>query len=181
MSNQKFRKKFRGGFGERLRELRLRRGWSQPDLAQRLDVSNAAVGFWEIGVSRPRADAIVKLAVLLDTTPEFLLSGEEGAPLSADAPAPADIAELLAVVDETERVTARLRRAADKFRRRVNSSRGSNQSSADPATVPVPPALEQLMAGEPASRRKDADALRAGQSAGVPHRPPPTPTPQKNG
>ncbi len=39
------------GFSERVTALRKQAGWSQEELAQRLDVSRQAVSKWESGVS----------------------------------------------------------------------------------------------------------------------------------
>lgn len=61
-------------FAEKLKDLRLERGLTQPDLAKLIGVSNGSISFWENGLNTPRADIINKLAKALNTTPEFLLN-----------------------------------------------------------------------------------------------------------
>ena len=49
-----------------LREARVRKGWSQEDLAERLGVTKQAVSLWEKGVHTPRKLHREELYFLLD-------------------------------------------------------------------------------------------------------------------
>lgn len=66
----------RGGFADRLRKLRMDRGWSQPELAAQLRVTNGNVGNWEIGPTIPRADQLKKISELFGKEIDWLLHGD---------------------------------------------------------------------------------------------------------
>lgn len=62
----------------RLRELRAERGWSQADLAQRLDVSRQSVNAIETGKFDPSLPLAFRLACLFETKIESIfLDGSE--------------------------------------------------------------------------------------------------------
>lgn len=58
----------------RLRILRAERGWSQADLAERLDVSRQSVNAVETGKFDPSLPLAFKLARLFETTIEAIFS-----------------------------------------------------------------------------------------------------------
>jgi putative transcriptional regulator len=60
----------------RLRVLRAERGWSQADLAQRLEVSRQSVNAVETGKFDPSLPLAFKLARLFETTIEAIFSDE---------------------------------------------------------------------------------------------------------
>lgn len=62
------------GFANRLRHARLAKGWSQEDLANKLDVSNGSVGNWESGPTIPRPVVLRKIAALFEVEVEDFLS-----------------------------------------------------------------------------------------------------------
>jgi transcriptional regulator with XRE-family HTH domain len=53
-------------FGERLRELRQKRGWTQVELAQRCDLPQARISELESGSRAPNLVTIVRLASSLE-------------------------------------------------------------------------------------------------------------------
>ncbi|MFQ5477599.1 MAG: multiprotein-bridging factor 1 family protein [Candidatus Binatia bacterium] len=53
----------------KLRELRRRRGWTQRDLAEQLDVDPMSVSRWERGLSQPRRAMHDRLWALFDEMP----------------------------------------------------------------------------------------------------------------
>lgn len=64
--------------GERIKQLRLERGLTQEELGSRLGVQRAAVQKYEKGtVKNIKRDALIRLAEILDTTPEYLLGWDE--------------------------------------------------------------------------------------------------------
>jgi transcriptional regulator with XRE-family HTH domain len=69
-------KKVEETFSERLKMLRKERGWSQEDLARRLDVSPGSVGNWEMGPHEPHPKTLRKIAALFEVDVLFLLRGE---------------------------------------------------------------------------------------------------------
>lgn len=63
-------------FGEKLRSLRTKAGLTQLDIAEKLDVSAAAIGAWENGRAKPRLTKLGQLAELLGTSAADLM-GED--------------------------------------------------------------------------------------------------------
>lgn len=72
-------------FSIRLRNLRKNAGLTQQDIAEKLDLSAAAIGAWENGRARPRLDKMSQLAELLNVRVSELM-GEPG----IDLPRPAE-------------------------------------------------------------------------------------------
>lgn len=63
--------------GERITDLRKEKNLSQGDLAQALDVSRQAVSKWENDQSSPDTIKLIRLAELLDTEVEYLVTGRK--------------------------------------------------------------------------------------------------------
>lgn len=63
-------------FGVKLRSLRTKAGLTQLDIAEKLDVSAAAIGAWENGRAKPRLTKLGQLAELLGTSAADLM-GED--------------------------------------------------------------------------------------------------------
>ena len=82
-------------FSENLKTLRKQRGFTQEELAARLNVVRQTVSKWEKGLSVPDADMLMRLAEILETTVSTLL----GAAIH-DEREPDDIAEQLARINE---------------------------------------------------------------------------------
>ena len=61
------------GFSERVTTLRKQAGWSQEELAQRLDVSRQAVSKWESGQAMPDLDRLVRMSELFGVSTDSLL------------------------------------------------------------------------------------------------------------
>lgn len=65
--------------GDRIRHLRLAKGWTQDQLGHRLDVSRAAVSQWERGESENiKIATYLQLCEELGTTPDYLVFGPDG-------------------------------------------------------------------------------------------------------
>ena len=58
---------------ENIRQLRLKYGMSQADLAKKLDVTRSSVNAWESGLSTPTTQYIVALARLFHVSADYLL------------------------------------------------------------------------------------------------------------
>jgi transcriptional regulator with XRE-family HTH domain len=71
------------GFGERLKKLRKQRQWTQKEMAAKVDVEFSQFNKYECGLYVPPAEKLVLLAELLDTTVDYLLTGnnEDASPL----------------------------------------------------------------------------------------------------
>ena len=61
---------------DKIMTLRRRRGWSQEELAERLDVSRQSVSKWEMGQSVPELDKIVQMSDLFGVSADQLVRGE---------------------------------------------------------------------------------------------------------
>lgn len=59
--------------GERLAQRRQERGWTQADLAERLETSPMMVSHWELGRRTPGAGSLVRLCDVLDCSADWLL------------------------------------------------------------------------------------------------------------
>jgi transcriptional regulator with XRE-family HTH domain len=59
--------------GERLKHLRQEHGWSQADLAAKVGTDPGQISRYENGKMTPSAEAVVRLAEILDVTTDYLL------------------------------------------------------------------------------------------------------------
>jgi len=64
-------------FGEKLKELRVEKEYSQSKLAQKLNVSKQNISDWENGKSETSFEMLVRIAKLFDVTTDFLLGLED--------------------------------------------------------------------------------------------------------
>jgi transcriptional regulator with XRE-family HTH domain len=60
-------------FGQRLRELRLERGWNQSDLADKLKMSKSTIAEYESGKKLPRPEKLKEIANVFNTSTDYLL------------------------------------------------------------------------------------------------------------
>ena len=63
-------------FSENLTKLRKGKGWSQEDLADKLDISRQAVSKWEVGTSKPDIDNLMKLSKLFSKPIDELVNNK---------------------------------------------------------------------------------------------------------
>ncbi len=63
--------------GKRIKNLRMKNGLTQAQLAEELGVTASAVGNYEQGISFPKECVLEKLFMVLGCTPNELLSGED--------------------------------------------------------------------------------------------------------
>ena len=56
-----------------IRGERARMGWTQEELAERLEVSVSDVRDWEDGLTRPSAQTVLNMSELFDCTTDYLL------------------------------------------------------------------------------------------------------------
>ena len=75
-------------FGEKLLKLRRARGWTQEELADRIDVTRQALSKWESDSALPDTKNVVALAKLFGVTTDYLLCEDEGRELAAGADVP---------------------------------------------------------------------------------------------
>ena len=58
---------------EKIKDLREKAGYSQAQLAKKLDVTRSSVNAWEMGLSSPTTQYIVALAKLFHVSSDYLL------------------------------------------------------------------------------------------------------------
>lgn len=63
--------------GEKIANLRKRKGWTQEYLAEKVGVTKTQVTRWETSRMKPSMPTLKKLAPILGATPESMLDGEE--------------------------------------------------------------------------------------------------------
>ena len=61
---------------EKIKELREQAGFSQSQLAKKLDVTRSSVNAWEMGLSTPTTQYIVALAKLFHVSADYILGTE---------------------------------------------------------------------------------------------------------
>lgn len=64
-------------FGKRLRLMRMKRNFTQPQLADMLDVALRTYQGYEGGTRSPSFDTLIKIADILDVSIDFLLGRDE--------------------------------------------------------------------------------------------------------
>ncbi len=67
---------------EKIKELRERAGYSQSQLAKKLDVTRSSVNAWEMGLSTPTTQYIVALTKLFHVSADYILGTEAELSLS---------------------------------------------------------------------------------------------------
>ena len=67
---------------DKIKELREMAGYSQSQLAKKLDVTRSSVNAWEMGLSTPTTQSIVALAKLFHVSTDYLLGTDTGLSVS---------------------------------------------------------------------------------------------------
>ena len=60
-------------FADKLIQLRKKQGWSQDELAEKMNVSRQSVSKWECAQSIPDLDKILQLSKLVGVSTDYLL------------------------------------------------------------------------------------------------------------
>lgn len=70
--------------GNRIKQMRKLKGWSQKKLAEAMEISRSTVAMWEVGANDMTLPTLAKLADALETSQEYLLGmTDDPAPLGA--------------------------------------------------------------------------------------------------
>ena len=104
---------------EKIMKLRKQQGWSQEDLAVKLNISRQSVSKWESGASIPDLDKIIKLSDLFGVSTDFLLKDE-----MEEIPATAIVAQ------DTDSDTA-------NNNDQTSAGTGANNQNADPGYIAI--------------------------------------------
>ena len=84
---------------ERIKELREARGWTQAELARRLNITRNGVNSWEQGLSMPSPACLVDLAKLFSVSTDYLLGVERLEAVNVTGLKEEDIALLAQLAD----------------------------------------------------------------------------------
>lgn len=115
--------------GSRIKELRRERKLTQAEVGAKTGVSGVAVGHWEKDMHTPKGETLTKLAKLLRTTPDYIISGKKPRPTErhdyeiAETPA---IYEVL--IKEFDRVPDDMKAAAIKMIQALHQSDSQNNN-----------------------------------------------------
>ncbi len=90
-------------FGVRLKELREAKRLSQTDVAQRLNVTRSTVSGYECNTITPSVEQLVKLAVLYNTSLDYMMGMENRIHLYLDDLSESQQHTILDVVDRLKR------------------------------------------------------------------------------
>ncbi|RHW46010.1 transcriptional regulator [Bombilactobacillus bombi] len=63
--------------GQRIKEEGEKRGWTQNDLAELLNVSRQSVSKWEIGTAYPDIERLIQISDLFQVSLDSLIKGDE--------------------------------------------------------------------------------------------------------
>ena len=97
-------------------ELRKKNGWSQEELAEKLNISRQSVSKWEGGASIPDLDKIIKLSALFSVSTDYLLKDElEEADFTKEPDAVADVEQRSVSMEEANDYLQAVRRHAKRI------------------------------------------------------------------
>lgn len=69
--------------GDRIREKRKALNLTQPQLADKAMVSRGSISFWENNINVPKSQNLLNLALVLRTTPQYIIEGKDPEPPAA--------------------------------------------------------------------------------------------------
>lgn len=84
---------------ERIKTLRIARGWTQAELARRLGITRNGVNSWEQGLSMPSPALLVELARVFSVSTDYLLGIEHLESINVTGLGRKDIALLSELAD----------------------------------------------------------------------------------
>ena len=86
--------------GQRINELRIAMGWSQVQLAEKLNISKQTVSNWENENIQPSIEMLVRLAKLFHVSADYLLGLDNIPTISVDGLPNAFIAHLIQIIED---------------------------------------------------------------------------------
>lgn len=86
--------------GENIKSLRTALGWSQVDLAKKLNITKQTVSNWENENIQPSIEMLVRLSKIFGVTTDHLLGLESTMQINVDGLSDTAIAHLLLLIDD---------------------------------------------------------------------------------
>ena len=90
-------------FGNRLKNLRLRKHMTQSDLAERLGVTKSVISAYETGLRMPSYDILIKISRIFRVTTDYLLGLESKQEIDVSGLTEDEIHALTNLVKEVQR------------------------------------------------------------------------------
>ena len=87
-----------------IKDLRLARGWTQADVARKLNITRNGVNSWEQGLSVPSPATLVELSKLFSVTTDYLLGVERLDMINVSGLKAEDVAMLAALADRLRQI-----------------------------------------------------------------------------
>ena len=84
---------------ERIKALREARGWTQAELARRMNMTRNGINSWEQGLSMPSPPSLVALAKLFSVSTDYLLGVENHSTVNVTGLNEEDVALLARLAD----------------------------------------------------------------------------------
>ncbi len=84
---------------DKIKNLREKRGITQSELAKRLGITRSGVNAWEMGISIPSTQYVVKLAELFSVSTDYLLDVHKTSSVSVDGLSENDISAVVAIIE----------------------------------------------------------------------------------
>ena len=84
---------------DRLKALREARGWTQAELARKMNMTRNGINSWEQGLSMPSPPSLVDLARLFSVSTDYLLGVENYSAVNVTGLNEADVALLAQLAD----------------------------------------------------------------------------------
>ena len=85
---------------KRIHELRTALGWSQVELAKRLQISKQTVSNWENDNIQPSIDMLVRLSRIFGVSTDYMLGLENSQRLNVDGLSPIVVAHLSQLISD---------------------------------------------------------------------------------
>ena len=86
--------------GNRINQLRSSLGWSQVELAKRLNVSKQTVSNWENDNIQPSIEMLVRLSKIFGVSTDYLLGNENIPRIDVSDIPPEFLAHILLIIDD---------------------------------------------------------------------------------
>lgn len=86
--------------GNKIKELRLAFGWSQVELARRLNISKQTVSNWENENIQPSVEMLIHLSELFRVTTDYLLGREDIPRISIEGLRPSTVAHIALLIED---------------------------------------------------------------------------------